>query len=257
MEVDTTKPSPSRIYDYWLGGNHNFEADRQAADRLLQSVPSAKNAALLNRWFLHAVVQQLVDGGFPHYLDLASGLPTQGYIHELAPAAKVFYCDIDPVTVQFANQIIGDNPQVRFIQGNIKDIDRVLTEADAHFGGSQKTAISFIGSTYFFNDDDLQRMLDRLFDWCAPGSQLAASWVVGDDERFQRSAAGKMYAMMGSPVYLRTEEQVRALLHRWQLNDAVLRPLSQWSDMPDWRVGGMQDGDINDGELYGVVVTKP
>src|SRR5689334_21611949 len=128
MDIDTTRSNPARLYDYLLGGTHNFEADRQAGEHLIKLLPSVRDAMVLQRGFLFDAVQRLAHGGYGFYLDLATGLPTQGYIHELAPNARMLYNDIDPGTVAYAREIIGNNPNIRYIQSNLIEIETILQE---------------------------------------------------------------------------------------------------------------------------------
>ena len=99
--ADASKPNAGRIYDYLLGGDHNFEIDRQAAEQLKAMVPEMPQWVRIVRWFLGEAVGRLLDEGFRHFLDFASGLPTVDHIHQIAPQeTKVIYSDIDPVTVR-------------------------------------------------------------------------------------------------------------------------------------------------------------
>jgi hypothetical protein len=101
--IDTGRPSASRVYDRLLGGGHNFAADRDLAGRLLAIEPRAGEYARVNRAFLHRAVRLLLDAGVRQFLDLGSGIPTVGNVHEvaqrLAPQARVVYVDIDPIAV--------------------------------------------------------------------------------------------------------------------------------------------------------------
>ena len=254
-KIDTSRPHSGRIYDYMLGGSTNFEADRKAAAQLLQLMPSIRNGMRLNRWFMHEVVHTLVDHEFTCYLDLASGLPTQGYVHELVPAAKVLYNDIDPVTVAHGREIIGENPNVRYIEQDIANIDAILASADELFGGERRVAISYIGITYFLTDATIERTFKALYDWCAPGSLMALSWAVGeaDNPRIQQMMA--LYRQMGTVPTLRSPERIGELLADWEVQAPGLRPLVDWLDIESWGESGTDDEDLVD--LYGVVVAKP
>jgi hypothetical protein len=118
--ADASKPNAGRIYDFVLGGNHNFEVDRQAAQGVLKLVPNFPKIARTIRWFLVEAVRRLLADGFTHFIDFASGLPTVDHIHEIAPkGTKVVYSDIDPVTVAYGQEIIKDNPDARYIACNI------------------------------------------------------------------------------------------------------------------------------------------
>lgn len=102
-EVDIDRPSPARMYDFFLGGAHNFAVDRQLAAQVLAAVPDFPRTARANRAFLHRAVRLLTDAGIRQFLDLGSGIPTVGNVHEIAqraaPAARVVYVDVDPVAV--------------------------------------------------------------------------------------------------------------------------------------------------------------
>src|SRR5205814_3899394 len=104
MENTTQKPATAaRIYDYYLGGIHNFPADQQAARMLLTQFPCIPAVARANRAFLRRAVRYLVDAGIRQFLDIGSGIPTEGNVHEIAqeaaPDARVVYVDIDPQAV--------------------------------------------------------------------------------------------------------------------------------------------------------------
>ena len=258
MEIDTSKPNPGRIYDYFLSGSHNFEADRAAAERLLALIPSARGGARLNRWFMYDAVDRLAQGGFDCFLDLATGLPTEGYIHDLMPAARVLYNDMDPVTVAYGREIIGSNSQVRYVQADVVDMDTILRAAGEHFGGQRRIAVCFIGVAYFFEDEPLRTIFDRLYDWCAPGSQIATSWLTGEPHEvanFRNSQFAAMYRRMNSPVHARDLESVRSFLSKWRIDEPGLLPLGEWNGVDKWRAeaGGVEEGPL---DLYGAIVTK-
>ena len=254
MEIDTTKPNPGRIYDYYLGGSHNFEVDRQAAERLMKLMPSARPGARLNRWFLYDAVERLAQRGFDAYLDLASGLPTQGYIHEIVPNARVLYTDHDPVTVAYGQEIIGDKPNVRYIQANITDTETILQAAETHFGDQHRIAICFIGSTYFIDKPTLRSIMDQLFAWCPPGSQMALSFLAGDVQKFADSQFAANYARMKASIYPLEVNEIAEVLGPWQTTEPGLLPLAEWNEVENWREEpGTEDEPL---ELYGVLVTK-
>ncbi|MBV9787889.1 MAG: SAM-dependent methyltransferase [Chloroflexi bacterium] len=256
MEIDTTKPNAGRIYDYYLGGSHNFEVDRQAAEQLLKLMPSTKPGARLNRWFLYDAVERLAQQGFDAYLDLASGLPTQGYIHEIVPQAHVLYTDHDPVTVAYGQQIIGDKPNVRYIQANIMYPETILQAAETHFGGQRRIAICFVGSTYFVDKPTLRSIMEQLFAWCAPGSQMALSLLAGDVQAFTRSQYAAIYARMNATIYPLELPEVAEILGPWRIAEPGLLTLGEWHQLGEWRgEPGEEDAD-QPLDFYGVLVTK-
>lgn len=254
MDTDQTKPNAARIYDYWLGGHHNFDVDRAAADQLLQMIPSARNGARMNRWFMDLAVNRLAAATFDCFLDLASGLPTEGYIHELMPTARVLYNDHDPVTVAYARQIIGETPNVVYLQSDIADIDTILQSADAHFGDQRRVAICLIGVSYFLDDAILQRTINAVHAWCASGSQLAISWVAFPDPPQPRTAQLLgIYQQLGTPVQARTLEKLRTFIAPWRLLEPGFRTLADWNEVESWV---MPEDSAEGGEMYGTFLIK-
>src|SRR3954452_14143796 len=109
--VDTSVPNIARMYDYYLGGKDNFQADRVAAEEIIRLVPAARTEAMTNRQFLRLAVRYLsMDAGISQFLDIGVGLPTQGAVHEVArevsDGARVGYVDYDPVVVSHANTLL-------------------------------------------------------------------------------------------------------------------------------------------------------
>lgn len=250
MTVDPTRPNGGRMYDYWLGGSHNFEADRQAAEHILSIAPSAQSIAKINRWFLLDVIPQLVAEGHAQFLDLATGLPTEGYIHDLAPDAKLVYNDIDPVTVAYARDLIGDNPNICYVQSDLGEIEPVLAAASEHLDPDQTTGICFVGASYFIDNPTIKRVLKRLYEWARPGSAMAMSWLIGD--RGDDDPIMQLYASLGSPVTMRTPELIGELLGNWQLGERGLLPLQTWLELDDENAPSADEP-----WMYGCIVHKP
>jgi SAM-dependent methyltransferase len=216
MEIDTTKPNGGRIYDYLLGGHHHFEADRIAGDKLAQTIPEVPKWMRLNRWFLYHAIEQLALSGFAYYIDLATGLPTQGYLHDRLPqTTRILYNDIDPATVAYARQIIGDRPNIRYSRADIRQIDPILKEAETFFGGTHHVGICLVGAAYFIEDASLQDVLRRLYDWSAPGSRIAISFLVATSDVGDPGGVMTMYQRMGMALHFRTLEQIDQLAQPW------------------------------------------
>ena len=121
------KPATAaRIYDYMLGGTHNFPADREAAQQVVQVWPLAPALARTNRAFLRRVVRTLTDAGIGQFLDLGSGIPTAGNVHELAPQARVVYVDIDPVAVAESLDILEGNDRAAALRADLREPESIL-----------------------------------------------------------------------------------------------------------------------------------
>src|ERR1700759_21135 len=132
--VDVSVPDASRVYDYALGGVHNFEVDRQFWDRAEAAFPGAARVARANRPFLGRAVRRLSELGIRQFLDIGSGIPTLGNVHEVAqeanPDARVVYVDIDPIAVEQSRSLLAGNPYARVIEGDLRDPEAILTHPE-------------------------------------------------------------------------------------------------------------------------------
>src|SRR5687768_12087547 len=132
--VDTGKPSAARLYDYLLGGGHNFAPDRTLAEKFLQAQPNARTIARLNRAFLRRAVLFMMNNGIRQFLDLGSGIPTVGNVHEIAqkadPEAHVVYVDFEEVAVAHSQLILEDDPRAEIIQEDMTKPRDVLKAAE-------------------------------------------------------------------------------------------------------------------------------
>jgi hypothetical protein len=129
-EIPLDRPNAARIYDYLLGGYHNFEVDRLAAEQLAQVYPDMRLSARVNRAFLRRCVRFLAEQGIDQYLDIGSGIPTVGNVHQVAqeanPAARVVYVDIDPVAVAHSQAMLQGNPNATAIGADARQPDQIL-----------------------------------------------------------------------------------------------------------------------------------
>jgi hypothetical protein len=182
------KPNFARIYDCLLGGYNNFEIDRLAAKRVLEVDPNARLSAHANRAFLRRVVSFLVEQGIDQFLDIGSGIPTRGNVHEVAqkanPAAHVVYVDIDPVAVAHARALLKDNPNAIAIRADARWPDKILDHAEVKglLDFSRPVAVLLLLIMHSIPDDEeaygavrvLRQALTR-------GSYIAVSHASYDD----------------------------------------------------------------------------
>jgi hypothetical protein len=129
---DATIPNVARIYDFLLDGKDNYPADREAAARLLAAVPDAKIAARDNREFLGRAVRFLAgEAGIRQFLDIGTGLPARGSVHQIAdaagPASRVVYADNDPMVTIYSNALLADAPTVAAVTADLRDPPTLLT----------------------------------------------------------------------------------------------------------------------------------
>src|ERR1700730_5333488 len=179
-EPDVTHPNVARMYDYLLGGGANTAVDRAAADAAEQAWPYLRQGARVQRGVLGRAVRFLTMQGVDQFLDLGSGIPTVGNVHEIAhrhnPDARVAYVDYEPVAVAHARRLLFDNPVVSITQADIRRPDEVLATVRNLLDFSRPIAILAMAILHFLpDDDDPQGMLASYRDACVPGSYLAIS----------------------------------------------------------------------------------
>jgi S-adenosyl methyltransferase len=186
--IDLDRPSAARIYDYWLGGSHNFAPDREVARQVTKLVPDTPLIMQGNRAFLHRAVRHLVEAGVRQFLDIGSGIPTLGNVHEvvqkLTPDANVVYVDVDPVAVAHSRHILAGNERVAVIQEDLRRPERILTHHDltALLDLDQPVALLLVAVLHFVgDDDDPYGVVARLRDALVPGSYVAISHGTADN----------------------------------------------------------------------------
>jgi hypothetical protein len=118
-------PSIAQVYDYLLRGSHYFAADRVSAEEMLTRWPDAPKTMHVNRAFLGRAVRYLAgQAGIRQFLDIGSGIPTMGNVHEIAqqaaPEARVVYADIDSVAVLHSRAILARNDRATAIQADLR-----------------------------------------------------------------------------------------------------------------------------------------
>jgi S-adenosyl methyltransferase len=184
---DAQRPSQARIYDYLLGGSHNFAVDREAARRLIAMVPDVVLLAQANRAFLRRAVRFLVAAGVRQFLDIGSGVPTSGNVHEIAqqaaPESRVVYVDIDPTAVADGRRILTGNGRAAMIHGDARRPGDLLDHPQVRdlIDFTRPVAILLVSVLHFLADEDRPAaVVATLRDAVVPGSHLALSHVTSD-----------------------------------------------------------------------------
>jgi len=256
--ADASRPNAGRIYDYLLGGNHNFEIDRQAAEKLLQILPEAQQWFRLIRWFLGEAVRRLLEDGFTHFLDFASGLPTVDHIHQIAPkGTKVIYSDIDPVTVAYAKDIIKDNPNATYVECNAAEPEKLLQSEviGRMFGEQRKVAIGMNGIVWFLPDEQVKHALSVLYDWAGKGSRLYI--CDSDTQRLPEAVKSTMefYSKVGQPMYIRSLDGLKSLLGKWTIEEPGFLPLLEWVKLDEKSMSGALETSAGN-NMMGAILRK-
>jgi hypothetical protein len=231
--ADASKPNAGRIYDFVLGGEHNFEVDRLAAQKILQLNPFFPRLARLIRWFLGEAVRSLATEGFTQFIDFASGLPTVDHIHQVSPAGtKVIYSDIDPVTVAYGQEILKDNPSARFVVCDACRPEGLLQGPVIKqlFGNNRKIALGFNGIAWFVRDEEIAYSMKVLYDWAEKGTPLYISYSSFDGPEIPPvlQKGLDIYEKMGQPFFIRNIDTFKKLIHPWKIREPGFRELEEW-----------------------------
>jgi hypothetical protein len=237
-DVDLDRPSAARVYDYFLGGAHNFAVDRQLADAIAAMTPDIGNTMRANREFLRRAVRFLAGEGISQFLDIGSGIPTVGNVHEVArevdPGAKIVYVDNDPIAVAHSRALLGDDPRTAVVHADARDTGAIL-------GGSglldltRPVAVLLLGVLHFVPDeDDPAGIVARLREAVPAGSHVALVNVTYEDQPPEVIEAQKMSGRTGTPIFLRSRADLLAQFDGWTLLEPGLVHLPLWRpDSPD------------------------
>jgi len=241
--VDASKPSAGRMYDYFLGGNHNFEVDRQAADQVLKAVPFMSKFARLQRWALQDIAVELSENrGYDVIIDFASGLPTQDHIHyKVKKGTTVIYSDYDPIVVEYTRDILKGTQNVYFFQGDARRPEDLLNRPEVQkiLGGRKKVAFVMWGVTAFLEDKAIAHAARYLYEWCESGSCLAfnAQGVSFNSEDPAIIRLMKIYQDIGQPGITRTLEEFQKLILPWHTDDNGFIDLLKWHGLDQSELG--------------------
>ncbi|RLC67838.1 MAG: hypothetical protein DRI48_01220 [Chloroflexi bacterium] len=186
--ISLDKPNVARMYDYLLGGFHNFAIDRAAVDKMMEIHPDMQLGTFASRAFLRRVVNFIVAEGVEQFLDIGSGMPTVGNVHEVAhrtnPTTRVVYVDIDSVAVAHGNMILHDNPYVTMIRGDLGYPEQILNhpEVKQMINFDRPVGLLLLEVLHFILDDDhAYKVVRTLRDAIAPGSFIAIAHGTFDD----------------------------------------------------------------------------
>jgi SAM-dependent methyltransferase len=234
-DVDVTRPSAARVYDYFLGGAHNFEVDRQLAEQVGALTPNLAETMRANRGFLRRAVRFLVGEGIDQFLDIGSGIPTVGNVHEVAqeadPTARVVYVDVDPVAVSHSRAILAGNDRAGVVQADLREPERILAEARALglLDLDRPLAILLAGVLHFIPDaDDPYGIVERLRAVLAPGGFLLISHATQDRQPPEVLEAQRLSARTGTEITLRSHADLARFFGDLTLVDPGLVFLPEW-----------------------------
>ncbi len=214
--VDPTVPSPARLYDYYLGGENNFQVDRDAAEKMRVLMPELSDAAWANRGFHQRAARWMAERGIRQFIDIGSGLPTKGNTHEavqkVAADARVLYVDNDPMVTAHAKGLLAGDGSTGFIEADLRDPDGLLGDPELRklidFGKPAGLLVTSVAH-FVADDEDPCGLVARYMAAVAPGSYLALSHSTFDNLPPRMVQAGlELYARASQPLYPRSRAEV-------------------------------------------------
>ncbi|MEU9256326.1 SAM-dependent methyltransferase [Streptomyces sp. NPDC048270] len=237
--IDISVPSVSRIYDYYLGGSHNFEVDRQAARRAMEFMPGLPKIMQANRAFMRRTVRYAVAQGVTQFLDIGSGIPTFGNVHEIAqaasPEARVVYVDHDPVAVAHSQAVLADDERSGVVAADLRKPQDILAapEVTRLLDLDRPVALLLVAVLHFLEDaDDPYAAVAELREALAPGSLLVLTHASFEGIPLTEEVAGGtvgVYRDIRNPLVMRGRDQIRGFFDGFEMLEPGL------VSMPDWR----------------------
>ncbi|MGC4996971.1 MULTISPECIES: SAM-dependent methyltransferase [unclassified Streptomyces] len=236
--IDISVPSVSRMYDYYLGGSHNFEVDREAARKAMEFLPGLPRIMQANRAFLRRAVRFAAEQGIDQFLDIGSGIPTFGNVHEIAqtarPGARVVYVDHDPVAVAHSQAVLAGNADADVVAADLRKPQEILTSPEVArlIDLDRPVALLLVAVLHFLEDaDDPHRAVAELRTALAPGSLLILTHASFEgiplpEERAE--GAVDVYRDIRNPLVMRSREEIARFFDGFELVEPGLVHPPQW-----------------------------
>jgi SAM-dependent methyltransferase len=240
--INPNVPHSARVYDFWLGGKDNFEADRRVAEQTMAAVPGVRDSARNNRAFLGRAVRHLSQLGIRQFLDLGTGIPSQGNTHEIAqaeaPESRVVYVDNDPIVMTHARALLTSAPEGRtaYIEADVRDPRSILDHPDvlATLDFTQPIGLVMVAILMHISDEDDPASLVKAFTDALPeGSYLVLSHLTLDF--LSKETAENYLAVTGNQAMHRTprtREQIARYFDGFGLIEPGLVAVAEWRETP-------------------------
>ncbi|GAB3961187.1 SAM-dependent methyltransferase [Actinoallomurus acanthiterrae] len=213
--IDTSRPHSARVWDYWLGGKDNYEADRALGDQIAQTFPHVVTTTRADREFMHRSVAFLTEtAGIRQFLDIGTGLPTAPNTHQvaqrIAPDTRVVYVDNDPVVLAHARALLASSSEgaCAYLDADLREPGRILSEAADTLDFTRPVAITLMSLLHFINDySDARFIVSRLLEAVPSGSYLALTHAT---DEIGGPAVKKAYEMWNANAVQRARPRTNA-----------------------------------------------
>ena len=258
---DTSVANQARIYDYLLGGKDNYAADRAAAEVALKIYPDMVFAARANRAFLRRAIRYLsADAGIRQFLDVGTGIPTKGNVHQvaqaIAPETRVLYVDYDPIVLAHSRALLTSHEAgaTDYLQADLRDTTAILDQARKFLDVTQPVSVTLVAILHAIADsDDPHAIVAQIMDALPAGSHLTVSHLASDvlDESTHQSLQSSTAPHFQQQFTSRTNEQVSRFFAGLDLVEPGVVRLEEWRPDPQ------ADGETRESIAWCAVGRKP
>lgn len=268
--IDTTRPHPARVYDWFLGGTDNYPADEELGRQIAGLSPDTKRIARHNRWFMHRAMRWLAgEAGIRQFLDIGSGIPTEPNLHRIvqstAPDARVVYVDNDPIVLAHAGALLNGSAEgvTAYLDADVREPERILELAADVIDFDRPVALSLIALLHFIGDGDgdeggagegVYALVERLTERLPAGSCLVLSQLTGDFDPESVEKGVASYAAGGVTLVPRSHRGVSRFFDGLELVEPGLVPVVDWH--PELSLGELPV-ETQPVPIYGAVARKP
>jgi hypothetical protein len=246
LEESVTRPSAARVYDYLIGGGHFFSVDEEFAEKKLKQIlPRIGDYAIENRKWVGRVVRWAVREGYRQFVDIGSGVPSAGNVHEIADQVapdrdtRVVYIDNDPVAYAYGRLVLeetGDRNRHAAIQADMLEETALWRQVTGTglIDPDQPVVLLIAAVLHFVKDEhDPDRTLHFYRSQLAKGSVLALSTVTNESPADDEEAEAlrrlvRFYEETTNPGQLRTVDEFRRFFGAWDLVDPGLVYVTEW-----------------------------
>jgi S-adenosyl methyltransferase len=238
LPFDITRAHQARVYDYLLGGKDNYAADREAAEKAAKVYPDGAFTARANRAFLGRAVRYLAaDAGIRQFLDVGTGIPTKGNVHEvaqaIAPETRVLYADYDPIVLAHARALLASHEAgvTDYVEADLRDTDTILGHAGRVLDLGKPVAVTLVAILHAIPDaDDPHAIVAKVMDAVPSGSYLVVTHMAWDilDDRTQQGLNGINGGLFQQELTYRSREQVARFFAGTDLVEPGLVRAEQW-----------------------------
>jgi hypothetical protein len=233
--VETDRPSVARLYDFFLGGHHNYAADRELGRQLIQAEPNARKIMRENRQFLGRAVKYLSDAGIRQFIDLGSGIPTQENVHEIAqrrdPDARVVYVDNDPGVVAHSRHLLRGNPLATVINADLRTPEIVLRHPEVRrlIDPARPVGLLMVTVLHFIPDtDDPAGIVAQYTRTLGDGSYLVISHATNESAPGAAAKVEDLYQRTTSSAHIRSSAEITKFFAGFELVEPGLVYLPEW-----------------------------